>query len=95
MAPVLFAWIMLDLEPDSWRYFHFYNSLLDSALNISSYTYGTASVIWISFFVVRPLLRMTIREFEKATEKTNTVKLEVSGETGATPPPVPSCIEIR
>ena len=77
-TPIGITVTQLGLDRESWKSFDFYAVILDWALYTSAFTYIATYVTGLSFFIILPLLRITVGVFEDATESLDLVKLHVS-----------------
>lgn len=78
VSPIGIAFSQLALDPESWKLLNFYAVVLGCALYTSAFTFIFAYVTGLSFFVVLPLLKISTRKFETATETLDLATLHVS-----------------
>lgn len=68
----------LIFEIDSWRSPYLYLLGLLGFCHITTFSYVVTYVIALSFYVVLPLLKLTVHQFEEATKMMDAIKLKVS-----------------
>lgn len=78
MAPASLAYSQLSQRQDGWRSFFFYGVIFENSLYVSTFSYVACYVIASSFYIVLPLLQLTVREFEEASRTIDVFKLDVS-----------------
>ena len=86
LAPASLVHSQLAERDAGWRSFFFYSVIIENCLYVSTFSYVSCYVIAVSFYIVLPLLRMTVREFEDASRTMDVSRLDVSfGKAYSTP----------